>query len=524
MAKVAFILLTHKDPEGVIRQADRLSAAGDFVAIHYDGRAPAEDFARIRRGLGANRAVTFARRRVACGWGEWSLVEATLEALQAAVAAFPEATHFYLLSGDCMPVKSAEYMHGFLEARDVDHIESVDFYASGWIRTGIVEERLHYRHVFNERRHKWLFEASLGLQRRFGLSRRPPEDLQMMIGSQWWCLRRATVARVLAFCAARPDVIRFFRTTWIPDETFFQTLVRHLVPTEQIRTRPLTFLLFTDYGMPVVFCNDHHDLLVAQDHLFARKISADASALRARLWALWTQEGVRFRVSDGGGTLFRFVTSRGRMGHRFAPRFWETESSLGRDRSLMILVCKKWHVAKRLAAQISMRVQVPAVGYLFSEEGGMPDLGGIERTLEKRNRHRKALLRMLFDYFHSDRLVICADPSGFDLLRDFASDRAETRILEIRCDFSDDYLAGHARRIGLVGRDTPEGLVERILPTLRADLRHESDRMSDAGFARFARISEGAPPAETAQVLARFLGISPEVALGIASVDYLFTD
>ena len=24
--------------------------------------------------------------------------------------------------------------------------------------------------------------------------------------------------------------MRFFRTTWIPDETFFQTLVRHLVP------------------------------------------------------------------------------------------------------------------------------------------------------------------------------------------------------------------------------------------------------------------------------------------------------
>lgn len=283
MAKVAFILLTHRDPEAVILQAERLTAAGDCVAIHYDGRAPQPDFLRIRRGLGGNRSVTFARCRVKCGWGEWSLVEATLEAVRAAAEAFPDATHFYLLSGDCMPVKSARYMHDFLDATPVDHVESVDFHTSGWIRTGIVEERIHYRHFFNERRHKWLFETSLALQRRFGLGRRPPEDLQMMIGSQWWCLRRSTIERILAFVAARPDVIRFFRTAWIPDETFFQTLVRHLVPAAEIRTRPLTFLLFTDYGMPVVFCNDHHDLLVAQDHLFARKISADATALRARL-------------------------------------------------------------------------------------------------------------------------------------------------------------------------------------------------------------------------------------------------
>lgn len=229
-------------------------------------------------------------------------------------------------------------------------------------------------------------------------------------------------------------------------------------------------------------------------------------------------------MSDGGGALFRFATSRGRMGYRFAPRFWETGASLGRDRRLMVLVCKKWHVAKRLAAQIGQRTGLPTVGYLFSEEGGMPDLGGIERTLEKRNRHRKALLRMLFDYFRSDRLVICADPSGFDLLRDFAADRAETRILEIRCDFSDDYLEGHARRIGLIGPGTPGAMVERLLPTLRADLQHESDRMSDAGFAHLAHLHEAADPAVNAQVLAQFLEIAPEVALAIASVDYLFAD
>ena len=61
--------------------------------------------------------------------------------------------------------------------------------------------------------------------------------------------------------ATRRDA--FFPTTWIPDETFFQTLVRHVVPEAEIETRTLTFLMFTDYGMPVTFYNDHYDLLLS---------------------------------------------------------------------------------------------------------------------------------------------------------------------------------------------------------------------------------------------------------------------
>src|SRR5690606_38488219 len=154
MAKIAFILLCHKDPEGIIRQAERLTAAGDFMAIHFDARASRADYERIRAALRDNPSVTFAQRRRKCGWGAWSLVAATIEATRAALAAFPHATHFYMLSGDCMAIKSAEYAHAFLDAADVDYIESFDFFESDWIKTGMKEERLIYRHFFNERTQK----------------------------------------------------------------------------------------------------------------------------------------------------------------------------------------------------------------------------------------------------------------------------------------------------------------------------------------------------------------------------------
>ena len=170
MPKIAYILLCHKDPEGIIAQANRLTAAGDVISIHFDANAPQADFDRIRRELSANPSVTFAARRIRCGWGEWSLVEATLQALRAAMATFEDATHFYMLSGDCMCIKSAEYARDFLLREDVDYIESFDFFNSDWIKTGLREERLIYRHFLNERRHKRLFYASLNLQKRLKLS------------------------------------------------------------------------------------------------------------------------------------------------------------------------------------------------------------------------------------------------------------------------------------------------------------------------------------------------------------------
>jgi hypothetical protein len=525
MARIAFILLCHKDPAAIIRQAEQLTAPGECLSIHFDARAPAPAYAMIRDALAENPNVTFAKRRVRCGWGEWSLVQATLNAVEAAVEAFPHATHFYMVSGDCMAIKSAQYAHAVLDADDVDYIESFDFFESDWIKTGMKEERLIYRHWFNERTQKGLFYRSLWLQRRLGLERDIPADIQVMIGSQWWCLRRRTIEAILDFVRHRRDVVRFFRTTWIPDETFFQTLVPHLVPESEIRTRTLTFLMFTDYGMPVTFYNDHFDLLLGQDYLCARKISPEAAQLRDRLGALYASDRTEFQISDEGRRLFHFLTGRGRIGRRFAPRFWETETSLGRDRELLIVACKKWRVAKRLVRSINHHTIIPAIDYLFNEEDtDLPDLGGIQKSLEKRTRHRRALMRILFDYHETDRLIFCLDTANLDLMEDFFSDRNVTRLLEIECDFSDDFLIGHAQRVGLAGERTPDETLDRLLPTIRYDVGFEADRIRDAEFPNHSRIRQANTADQNTPPLVAFLSLPEVTARGIAETPHLFAD
>jgi hypothetical protein len=283
--------------------------------------------------------------------------------------------------------------------------------------------------------------------------------------------------------------------------------------------------LFSDYGMPVTFYDDQHDMLLSQDFLFARKISTDATRLKERLGELYSETGLKFETSDEGKRQFQVLTGRGRIGRRFAPRFWEAEATIGRDRTLMMVTCKKWHVAKRLVDRVRSVTNLPAIDYLFNEaDTVLPDLGGIQTTLEKRMRHRRALVRMLFDYWQTDHLVVCVDPANTELMQDFYSDRATVRILEIECDFSDDYLIGHAIRVGLASERTPPGTLSRLLPTIRYDVKFESERIRDMNLPGYARIRQGASVDENTLPLAEFLDIPVEKAREIAATDYLFVD
>jgi hypothetical protein len=523
MAKIAFLILCHRDPEGIAAQAARLAAAGDCVAIHLDAGAGRAAEATLRAALAGNPSVVLAPRE-RCGWGDWSLVAATLSAVRTALDAFPDATHLYLVSGDCFPIKPAHAVHARLRSADHDWIESVDFHTSGWIRTGLVRERLIYRHPFNERRRKRLFYASLALQQRLRLERALPADLTVMIGSQWWCLRRTTVEAILEFLKSRPDVVRFFRLTWIPDETFFQTLVRHLIPDAQIVSRPPTFLMFTDYGMPVNFHDDQFAFLLGQDAFFARKISPQARDLRARLGALWTDPAPPLPASGEGRRLFAFLTGRGRTGGRFGPRIWEAGAEIGAGRRLLVVVCKKWHVGKRLAAALRQDGW-PAIDYLFDEDATeMPDLGGIERGADRRSRHRRALLRLVFDRLGTDRLAICIDPSRIDIARDLLADPADVRLLVVRCRFDDAYLVGHALRVGLAGPSTSEETLAGLLPALHNEVTGEANRFAAEGFTPLVTLREDDPPGDAVQALARAADLPYDRAAAIVAGPALFAD
>ncbi len=524
MVKIAYIMLCHKDPSSIVRQANGLTASGDFMSIHFDASASAADFKEIKDALVDNPNVVFAKR-IKCGWGEWSLVQASLNAITVAEEAFQTATHFYMVSGDCMAIKPAGYTHKFLEDHNKDFVECEDFFGSDWIKVGLKEERLVYRHWFNERTHKALFYTALNVQQKLRIKRKIPKDIEMRIGSQWWCMRRTTIEAILAFVKHRKDVMPFFKTTWIPDETFFQTLVCHLVPTAEIESRTLTFLMFSDYGMPVTFFNDQYELLLSQEHLFARKISSHATELKERLSQLYSGPDIDLNITNEGRQLYGYLTERGRNGRRYAQRFWEKEASIGRERELLIVVCKKWHVAKRFLDAVTKQIGINGVAYVFDESDTyLPNAGGIEKALDKRSRHRRSFMRMVFEDMATDRLLICLDPSNIEVLDDFYGDRATVKAMEVSCSFTNDYIRGHAVRSGIASENSLDEALARLVPTVRQDLAYESDRIRDRNFPHLYFISDKHSPEDNMKQISAFLDVSEDKARQIAETPHLYAD
>jgi hypothetical protein len=295
--KIAFALLAHGNPRLVERLIRTLIAEGHYVALHYDRKSPDADFRRLREAFAESSSVCFARR-VEVAWAEWSIVEATLSCLEAIDRRGWEPDYVYHISGMDYPIRSSAELVAFLERnRGKEFIESVPSDTVPWVRTGPQRERYQYRFYFNWRDQRRRCEFVFGLQKRLGLKRRFVRGMVPYIGSQWWVLTWETLKRVMALARQR-DIVRFFRTVLVPDELFFQSMVRHLVPEDRIVSRTLTLYQFSDYGYPVVYYADHLEYLLRQPFFMARKLSSYQPALRDALDPYWRGERQPMRFED----------------------------------------------------------------------------------------------------------------------------------------------------------------------------------------------------------------------------------
>ena len=280
--RVTFILLAHESPREIVPLVEAIVGSSDAVdlIVHYDAAAPDANYRELERAFASQPRVKVLAERVKCGWGEFSLVDATLKALQSIAASNRTPDRVYLMSASCYPVRPIDELRQFLALHP--ETEYIEAYPDSWIIGGLRQERYKYRHWFNERKHPSLFYSSEYIQRKFRLERPFPHGLTPRFGSQWWCLTWSLCREILDLLDRRPEIYAFFKTTWIPDELFFQTLAHALAP-ERLSGRSLTYYRFTNQAKPTVFYDDHNSVLRGIPFFFARKISPTARKLKAQL-------------------------------------------------------------------------------------------------------------------------------------------------------------------------------------------------------------------------------------------------
>lgn len=273
---MGIVMLCHTALDRAAQVARHWVDRGCPVVIHVDKRVPKTDFDGLQASLANLSDVRFSRR-YACEWGTWGIVAATQSAATIMLKEFPGVRHVYLASGSCLPLRPVRELVAYLDDRPrTDFIESVTTSDVGWTVGGLDLERFTLRFPFSWRSQRRLFDSYVRLQRRVGFKRKIPDGVVPHLGSQWWCLTRQTLSAILED-PERGEIDRYFRRVWIPDESYFQTLVRRY--SSNIESRSLTLSKFDFQGKPHIFYDDHLQLLRRSDCFVARKIWPHAKKL-----------------------------------------------------------------------------------------------------------------------------------------------------------------------------------------------------------------------------------------------------
>ncbi|MDB5665081.1 beta-1,6-N-acetylglucosaminyltransferase [Cypionkella sp.] len=273
---VGVVMLCHTALDRAAQVARHWALRDCPVVIHVDRRVKRKAYDGLVKAMSSLENIRFSGRH-ACEWGTWGIVAATQEASTIMLRDFPQVRHVYLASGSCLPLRPVEEMIAYLAERPrTDFIESVTTEDVGWTIGGLDVERFTLRFPFSWRKKRRMFDGYVRLQRKLGFRRRIPPGVVPHLGSQWWCLTRQTLSAILEN-PERTEIDRYFRRVWIPDESYFQTLVRQV--SANVESRSLTLSKFDFQGKPHIFYDDHLQLLRRSDCFVARKIWPHADKL-----------------------------------------------------------------------------------------------------------------------------------------------------------------------------------------------------------------------------------------------------
>lgn len=423
---VGFILLCHDALDRAAQVAIHWASRGCPMVIHVDARVSKVRFDRLQKAVADHDNIVFSSR-VRCNWGTWSLVGATLKASEIMLDRFPEARHIYLASGTCLPLRSVSDLKSYLaDRRDTSFIESVTTEDVPWTKGGLDSERFTLRFPFSWKTHRWLFDRYVQLQRRLKVRRRIPYGINPHMGSQWWCLTRR-VLKAIVEDSRRGEFDRYFKRVWIPDESYFQSLVR-LHP-GRIESRSLTLSKFDFQGKPHIFYDDHLQLLRRSDCFVARKIWPQAETLYRTF--LNDSDSVRNLAEPNPGKIDRIFSTaierrtRGRPGLYMASRFPRKDYETGRTCARYSVFEGFGDLFEDFPAWLQRVTGARAHGHLFAPgraqfaDGQRVYSGALTDSAALRDYNPKAFLTNVIWNTRGDRQAFLFGPRDNQAISDF---------------------------------------------------------------------------------------------------------
>jgi hypothetical protein len=265
--KIAHLILAHAAPAQLQKLIGALEDGNAHCFVHLDRKADLNSFPFLR-----NRAqVTLVPGRVDVGWGAYSIVEATIRGFKAIAGSGVDFGYVNLLSGADYPLQSPSEINDFF-ARNTgkNFMEYYPVY-NEWAEA---IPRLSQYHLTN-----YNFPGKYAVQKyinRLLPTRKMPARLEPVGRSQWMSLTVDAVGYILEYLDKHPEVVRFFKLTWAPDEIIFQTILYNSPFRSTLVNDNLRYIDWSKgQASPKVLTEEDLGPMSASCKLFARKFDLD---------------------------------------------------------------------------------------------------------------------------------------------------------------------------------------------------------------------------------------------------------
>ncbi len=248
--KLCVLILAHSNPKQLETLLKDLKKSNIDIYIHIDKKSDISSFIHLK-----SENIFFIDERVEIFWGEFSIVEATLNLLK--VSSKEKYDYYALLSGNDILVQSPEKLKIHLQ-KNSGH-EFINIIAMPSEKLNKPLSRIE-NYNFTQSNFKKILKSSTAsmlmtkvankiLKNKIKRNYKKLKVEKFYAGSQWWTLSRSAVNLILKYSDEHPEFINYFKNVRIPDEIFFQTILGNSLLRRNIMPS-LTFTLWEGGNSP----------------------------------------------------------------------------------------------------------------------------------------------------------------------------------------------------------------------------------------------------------------------------------
>lgn len=270
------MVLAHKNFEQIKMLIDQISDEQTDIFIHIDKKNDAL-YQQLQSETHKNNNVFIIEDRVSVNWSGFSQIDATLNLIKKVVRINRDYDYVSLISGQCFPIKSNDYIRDFLtENKGKEFIEYMDI-----TNNEKYLYRLKIYNFFREHKHirKLYMRIIDNILRRIQkpiIKRKNFKNMRLYRGSQWFTITFDCLKYVLNYIEENPFILEDFKYTLVPDEHFFQIIIMNSPYSSRVINNNMRYIDWENQkNSPKTLTNEDLDKLIYSSDIIARKFDLD---------------------------------------------------------------------------------------------------------------------------------------------------------------------------------------------------------------------------------------------------------